>query len=57
VDQNKETNMNETTTIEGTTDAVQVDHPAAEALLAAQTEFAQKTSSLLISYKDWLNEI
>jgi hypothetical protein len=49
--------MNETTTIEGTTDAVQVDHPAAEALLAAQTEFAQKTSSLLISYKDWLNEI
>jgi hypothetical protein len=40
-----------------TADSSQVDNPAAEALLAAQTEFAQKTSSLLISYQDRLNEI
>jgi hypothetical protein len=40
-----------------TADSSQADNPAAEALLAAQTEFAQKTSSLLISYQDRLNEI
>jgi hypothetical protein len=49
--------MNETRTTERTTDAVQVDHPAAQALLEAQSEYQSKTMGLLEGYYKAVDEI
>src|SRR5215210_5104789 len=49
--------MGESPTTEETTDAAQVDHPAAQALLEAQVALAVKTSDLLTSYHDRIAEI
>jgi hypothetical protein len=49
--------MGESTTTEESTDAVQVDHPAAQALLEAQAALAAKTSDLLTGYHDRIGEI
>jgi hypothetical protein len=49
--------MNESPTTERTTDAVQVDHPAARALLEAQSEYQSKTKGLLEGYYRAVDEI
>jgi hypothetical protein len=49
--------MGESPTNEETTDAAQVDHPAAQALLEAQADYHTKTKGLLEAYYQGVDEI